>query len=260
MPTHGDMSNATEIAKIDLVIANRVLARCGAVDAYGHVSVRHPLDSGRLLIARSLSPEFVEIEDIVELDLDAAPAGADRRATYREKFIHSEIYRARPDVQAVVHGHPRQILPFSVSGTRLRPVYFGSNECGADIPVWDIRDQFGDTNLLILDAPRGAAAARALGQGRVLLLRGHGMIGAGRSAMHLVRVAKTLLINAEMYLEALRLGPVVEMSPGELRERDLSVGNDDTAPTTMRGWEYEARMAGCEALLARRRTVLEEKV
>lgn len=249
--------NALALARIDLVIANRVLARCGAVDAYGHVSIRHPSDPGRLLIARSLSPEFVEEGDILELTLDAAPAGADRRGTYREKFIHTEIYRARPDVHAVVHGHPIQVLPFSVSQVPLRPVYFGANECGADIPVWDIRDEFGDTNLLISDRDRGAAAARALGVGRVVLLRGHGMIGVGRSAMHLVRVAKSLLVNAQMYSEALRLGPVVEMSPGELASRDQTVGVDETALATIRGWEYEARMAGCADLLEKRRALTE---
>lgn len=245
------------IARIDLVIANRVMARCGAVDAYGHLSVRHPLDSNRLLISRSLSPEFVEPDDILELTLDGDYAGDDRRNTYRERYIHSEMYRARRDVNAVVHGHPKQILPFSVSETQLRPVYFGSNECGANIPTWDIRDDFGDTNILISTREHGAAAARAIGTDRVLLLRGHGMISVGRSAMQLVRVAKTLLVNAEMYMDALRLGSVKEMTPGELAERDKTVGNNDSAPETMRGWEYEARIAGCGDLLAERQALAE---
>ena len=244
--------NDLEIAKIDLVIANRVLARCGAVDAYGHVSIRHPQHAERFLISRSLSPEFVERDDIMELTLDGKHIGEDRRTTYRERFIHSEMYRRRSDVNAVVHGHPKQILPFSVSEVRLRPVFFGANECGAEVPVWDIRDTFGDTNILIFTPERGAEAAQAIGQNRVLLLRGHGMIAVGRSAMQLVRVAKSLLINAEMYLDALRLGAVKEMTPGELQERDKTVGNDDNAPATLRGWEYEARMAGCGDLLKER--------
>lgn len=245
--------DALEIAKIDLVIANRVLARCGAVDAYGHVSVRHPEDPNRFLISRSLSPEFVQREDIMELTLDGQFVGDDKRNTYRERFIHSETYRLRADVNAVVHGHPMQILPFSVSEVRLRPVYFGANECGGDIPVWDIREAFGDTNMLLLTSERGLEAARALGPNRVLLLRGHGMIAVGRSAMQLVRVAKALLANAEMYMDALRLGgPIKEMTKGELEERDKSVGNNDNAPATLRGWEYEARRAGCGDLLQER--------
>ena len=244
--------SAAEIAKIDLVIANRVMARCGAVDAYGHVSVRNPEDADRFFISRSLSPEFVGREDIIEMTIDGGYAGADKRNTYRERFIHSEIYKARPDVNAVVHGHPMQILPFSVTDVPLRPVYFGANECGADIPVWDIRDEFGDTNMLIATPDIGAAAAKAIGPNRVLLLRGHGMIAAGRSAMHLVRVAKSLLVNAELYLAALSLGPVKLLSAGEIAERDKTVGNNDNAPATMRGWEYEARMADCQELLQER--------
>ncbi|MDF2119510.1 class II aldolase/adducin family protein [Roseiarcaceae bacterium H3SJ34-1] len=246
------MNDALEIAKIDLVIANRVMAKCGAVDAYGHVSVRHPLIHDRLLISRSLSPELVERDDIMEFTLDRKTVNSDNRPAYRELVIHSEVYRARPDVNAVVHGHPRQILPFTVSETRLRPVYFGANECGADIPVWDIRDKFGDTNVLVITEDHGREMAAALGGNSVVLLRGHGMVGAARSAMKLVRVAKSLLTNAEMYLDALRLGPVKEMTPGELAARDATVGNDDMAPSTMRGWEYEAITVGCGDLLQER--------
>ena len=249
--------DALELAKIDLVIANRVMTNCGAVDAYGHVSVRHPTNANHFLISRSLSPEFVNRDDIMEFDLGGKVVNDDNRPAYRELVIHSALYKARPDVQAVVHGHPKQILPFSVSLIPLRPVWFSANECGRDIRVWDIRDEFGDTNLLILSPDHGRAIARALGENRVLLLRGHGMIGVGRSAMHLVRVAKALLTNAEMYMDALRLGPVKEMSSGELDARDKTVGNDETASSTLRGWEYEAIKAGCRDLLEERRQRLQ---
>jgi ribulose-5-phosphate 4-epimerase/fuculose-1-phosphate aldolase len=242
-----------EIAKIDLVIANRVMARCGAVNAYGHVSVRHPQDPNRFFISRSLSPELVQREDLMEFSLEGRAQNGDNRPAYQELVIHSALYAARPDVNAVVHGHPKQVLPFTVSQVPLRPVYFGANECGADIPVWDIRDKFGDTNVLILTKEHGREMANALGNRRVLLLRGHGMVAAGRSAMQLVRIARILLTNAEMYLDALRLGPVKEMSPGELAERDRTVGNDDTAPSSLRGWDYEAMMANCADLLEERR-------
>jgi ribulose-5-phosphate 4-epimerase/fuculose-1-phosphate aldolase len=240
-----------EVAKIDLVIANRVLARGGAVNAYGHVSVRHPTDPNRFLISRSLSPELVQREDLMEFSLEGRALNGDNRPAYQELVIHSALYAARPDVNAVVHGHPKQVLPFTVSQVPLRPVYFGSNECGADIPVWDIRDKFGDTNVLILTQEHGRELAQALGDRRVVLLRGHGMVAAGRSAMQLVRIARILLTNAEMYLDALRLGPVTEMSPGELAARDRTVGNDDTSPSALRGWDYEATMADCADLPGR---------
>ncbi len=245
--------DALEVAKIDLVIANRVLARCGAVEAYGHASVRHPTDPNRFLCSRSLSPELVTREDIMEFSLDGKPLNGDNRAIYRELVIHWATYAARPDVNAVMHGHPKKLLPFTVTKVPLRPVYFGANECGADIPLWDIRDRFGDTNILILTKEHGEEMAKALGPNRVLLLRGHGMVGAGRSAMHLVRIAKSLLTNAEMYLEALRLGPVIEMTPGEMAARDQSVSHDETSPATLRGWDYEALKVGCGDLLEERR-------
>jgi ribulose-5-phosphate 4-epimerase/fuculose-1-phosphate aldolase len=246
-----------EIAKIDLVIANRAMARLGAVNAYGHVSVRHPTDPGRFLISRSLAPEFVQRDDLMEFTLDGRTPNGDNRPKYQELVIHSELYAARPDVNAVAHGHPKQVLPFTVSDVPLRPVYFGANECGADIPVWDIRDKFGDTNVLIVTKEQGQEMARTLGNRRVLLLRGHGMVAAGRSAMQLVRIARSLLTNAEMYLDALRLGgPLKEMTPGELAARDRTVGHDDTAASTLRGWDYEAMMADCADLLEERRVRL----
>jgi ribulose-5-phosphate 4-epimerase/fuculose-1-phosphate aldolase len=245
--------DALEIAKIDLVILNRILSRCGAVDGYGHVSLRHPEDPNRFFISRSLSPELVQRDDLMEYSLDGKVLNGDNRAPYRELVIHSALYAARPDVNAVVHGHPKPVLPFTVSQIPLRPVYFGANECGADIPVWDIRDKFGDTSVLIVTQDHGREMAQALGNRRVVLLRGHGMVGAGRSAIQLVRIAKALLTNAQMYMDALRLGPVTEMTPGELAERDRTVGNDDNAPSTLRGWEYEAQMANCTDLLEERR-------
>jgi hypothetical protein len=120
------------------------------------------------------------------------------------------------------------------------------------LSVWDIRDKFGDTNLLIVTPEQEKDAAQAIGSGRVVLLRGHGMIGVGRSVMQVVRVAKALLAHAEMYLDALRLGPVRELTPGEIEVRNNTVGTDDESPATFRGWEYEAVMAGCRELLMKR--------
>src|SRR5690348_10565632 len=134
----------------DLVIANRILAKEDVVDAYGHVSVRHPDHPDRFFIARSLAPDLVGPEDIVELGLDGEPVGDDIRQLYLERFIHAAILEARPDVMAVVHAHAEDTLPFGIAAaTRLRPVIHSGSFIGPEVPIWDIADEFGDTNLLV---------------------------------------------------------------------------------------------------------------
>src|SRR3954470_7010455 len=146
----------------DLVIANRILAKEDVVDAYGHVSMRHPENSKSFFIARSLAPDLVERDDIVELDLEGQPVRDEKRALYLERFIHAAIYEARPDVQAVVHAHAEDILPFGVAqATPLRPVIHSGSFIGANVPVWDIADRFGDTDLLVRNMDHGRDLARA---------------------------------------------------------------------------------------------------
>ena len=148
----------------DLVIANRILAREEVVDAYGHVSVRHPDNANRFLIARSLAPELVGPDDIVELDLDGQPVGDDDRSLYLERFIHAAIFAARPDVMAVVHAHAEDTLPFGIAqGTKLRPVIHSGSFIGTEVPVWDIADHFGDTNLLVTNMAQASDLAKCLG-------------------------------------------------------------------------------------------------
>ena len=138
-----------ERALVDLVIANRILAHEDVVDAYGHVSIRHPQKPDRYLLSRSLSPELVTRNDIIEFMLDGTPVG-DTRPGYLERYIHGAIYEARPEVNAVVHSHAEDILPFSISKTRLCCVAHVASDMGSHVPVWDIADQFGDaTNLLL---------------------------------------------------------------------------------------------------------------
>src|SRR5947209_5657180 len=148
----------------DLVIANRILAREDVVDAYGHVSVRHPDNPHRFLIARSLAPELVGPEDIVELDLDGAPVRDDGHKLYLERFIHAAIFAARPDVMAVVHAHAEDTLPFGIApAAKLRPVIHSGSFIGAEVPVWDIADDFGDTNLLVTSMAQASDLAKCLG-------------------------------------------------------------------------------------------------
>ena len=235
-----------ERAVRDLVIANRILANERVVDAYGHVSIRHPENAERYLLSRSRSPELVGPGDIMEFTLDGKPVGDDGRPPYLERFIHGAIYEARPDVQAVVHAHAEEVLPFTITTAPLRPVVHTASFIGARVPTWDIRDKFGDTNLLVVNMAQGRDLAKCLGGDRVALMRGHGFAGAGRSLAEAVRIAVYLPRNARVLLEALRLGEVKGLSRGEI-EAHAAFKPDE--PSMWRAWEYWARRAGCGDLL-----------
>ena len=162
----------------DLVTANRILANEGVVDAYGHISVRHPDRADRFFLSCSRSPELVAPDDIIEYDLDCNPIDLRGRAQYTERPIHGAIFGKRPDVMSVVHNHANEIIPFTVvRGVKLRPLLHVAAGIGADIPVWDIRDRFGDTNMLVTNLAQGSDLAEGLGANRVVLMRGHGSRG-----------------------------------------------------------------------------------
>src|SRR5579871_737580 len=140
----------------DLVIANRILAHQGVVDAYGHVSMRHPTNPERFLLSRSRSPELVEERDIMEFTLDGKVIGDDKRPPYLERFIHGSLYEARPDVGAVVHSHAEETLAFGITGVPIRPVIHVAANMGAEVPLWDIAEKFGnDTDLLVRNVDHG---------------------------------------------------------------------------------------------------------
>ena len=201
-----------ERALADVVIANRILAHEGIVDAYGHVSVRHPRDPKRYLLARSLSPEMVQQADIMEFDLDGTPAGGDSRQPYLERFIHGAVYEARPEVLAVVHAHAEDVLPFGITSTPLRPVIHSGSFMGAEVPVWDIRERFGDTNLLVTNMPQGRDLAARLAGNNVALMRGHGFVAAARSLIEVVRMSVYVPRNARVQMAAMQLGEVKPLS------------------------------------------------
>src|SRR3989442_15778993 len=207
------MSDLERIVR-ELVIANRILANEDVVDAYGHVSVRHPDDPGRYLLARSVAPELVERDDIIDFRLDGTPVREDKRALYLERFIHGAIYEARPDVMAVVHAHAEAVLPFTITKTPLRPVIHSGSFMGADVPVWDIADRFGDTNLLVTNMAQGRDLAHCLGRNNVVLMRGHGFAAAARSLIEVVRMSVYTPRNARALLAALALGEVKPLSRG----------------------------------------------
>lgn len=231
----------------NLVIANRILAHEGVVDAYGHVSIRHPENPSHFLLSRSLSPELVNAADIMEFDLEGKPAAGDKRPAYLERFIHAGIYAKRPEINAVVHSHADDVLPFSISlTTRMRPVVHTAACMGANIPVWDIRDKFGDTNLLVTNSEQASDLAVTLADNKVVLMSAHGFAAAGNSLIEVVKIAVYLPKNAKVYLEALRLGEVRALSPGEIERKIIK---NPEAPENWRAWEYWARRAGCADIL-----------
>jgi ribulose-5-phosphate 4-epimerase/fuculose-1-phosphate aldolase len=225
----------------DLVTANRVLAHEGVVDAYGHISVRHPERSDRFFLSGSRSPELVTLDDIIEYDLDCNPIDLRGRAQYTERPIHGAIYRKRPDVISVVHNHAYEVIPFTVAqSAKLKPLLHTAAGIGATIPIWDIRDRFGDTNLLVTTAAHGDDLADRLGANHVVLMRGHGAAVTGVSIQNVVHTSVYLKVNAQLQTEAMRIGgDVVYLSEGEITEMQKSAQSGH-----LRAWEYWARRAG----------------
>jgi HCOMODA/2-hydroxy-3-carboxy-muconic semialdehyde decarboxylase len=234
----------------ELVIANRILAREDVVDAYGHVSVRHPDNPGRFFLSHSLAPAFVQRSDILEFDLEGQPVGGDRRTPYLERFIHGSIYEARPDVVAVVHAHAEDTLPFGIAPAKLKPVIHYGAFIGADVPVWDIARRFGDkTNLLVTNAAQGRDLAKALAKNNVVLMRGHGFAAAAKSLIDVVRMSVYLPRNARVQFRAMQLGRVRPLAKGEIQARTGGTGYKPDSPETQRAWQYWAERAGCADLL-----------
>ncbi len=240
--------NELDQARRDLVIANRILAREEVVDAYGHVSMRHPKDPGRYLLSWSRSPELVESDDIVEFTLDGKPVKDDGRPPYLERFIHGAIYEARPEVQAVIHSHAEDLLAYGVTKAKLVPIIHSGSIIGTDVPVWDIAEKFGrSTNLLVRNMEQGRDLAQHLGGNRLALMRGHGFAAAGRSLMDAVRIGVYAPKNARVLTTAMRLGEPMPLYPGEIEAR-TDLFNPNTAEM-WRAWEYWARRAGVADLL-----------
>jgi ribulose-5-phosphate 4-epimerase/fuculose-1-phosphate aldolase len=191
----------------DLVAANRILSDQGVVDGFGHVSARHEQDATRFLLARSMAPGLVMADDILEFDLDGAALDPQGHTLYVERFIHSEIYKAHPDIKAIVHSHSPSIIPFGVTNVSLRPIYHMSSFLGAGVPIFEIRATAGPaTDMLIRSPELGAALAHSIGGAAVVLLRGHGNVVVGTSVQQVVFRAIYTEFNAKLQAEALRLG------------------------------------------------------
>jgi ribulose-5-phosphate 4-epimerase/fuculose-1-phosphate aldolase len=203
----------------ELVAANHILFDQGVVDGFGHVSARHPAARAQFLLARSIAPALVTAADIMEFDLDGNPLDARGHTAYLERFIHSEIYRARPDVGAIVHSHSPAVVPFSVvKDVPLRAVGHLGGILGEGCPVFEIREAAGPgTDLLIRNRALGEALARSLGQGLVVLMRGHGSTVVGSSVRYAVFNAIYTEKSAALQSEAMRLGAVTYLTRDEAR-------------------------------------------
>ena len=223
------MSPDIDEALADLVAANRILARYGIVDGYGHVSLRSPHKPDRYLLSRAIAPEAVTADDIVQFDLDSRPTHQ-VPDLYRERFIHGEIYRVRPEVRAVVHNHAPSLIPFGVAATPLRPVYHMAAFVGQGIPIFEIRDTAGEaTDLLIRSPALGRALATSLGDKPAALMRGHGATVVADSLALVVARSIYLELNAKLQLQALMLagpdGEVRYLSPDEAAAASTTLGD-----------------------------------
>jgi len=205
----------------DLVAANRILADQGVLDGFGHVSVRHPANPNRFLMSRSLAPALVQASDIMEYDVDGNAVDAQGRASFLERFIHSEIYKARPDVSAIIHSHAPALIPFGITQTPMRPVYHVAGFLHAGVPTFDIRRVAGMTNLLVGNNQLGKALAETLGSAPMVLMRGHGNVVVGPEVSLAVYRAIYAQVNAQLQAQAIALGgPVTYLDPEEARKAE----------------------------------------
>jgi HCOMODA/2-hydroxy-3-carboxy-muconic semialdehyde decarboxylase len=229
---------AAETALVEKVaVANRILYRIGVVDGFGHVSARHDRSPQHFLLARNMAPALVKREDILVFDLDGNALDAEGKRVYLERFIHGEIYRARPDVQAVVHSHSPNVIPFGVTAQQLQPVFHMSGFLGEGSALFDIRDIAGDTNMLVSSGTLGAALAACLGARSTVLMRGHGSTVVGVSVEQAVYRAYYAEVNARLQMQAKMLGEARYLSPQEAAK--AAAANDTQLARVWELWRQE---------------------
>ena len=223
----------------DLVYANRILFQQEVLDGFGHVSVRSDKDPSHFLMARSMAPALVTSKDIMEYDREGEPVDARGRNSYVERYIHSAIYRVRPDVKAIVHSHSPDIIPYTVTGTPLRPVYHVSAFLRLGAPIFDTEEGFGDTDMLIRDNKLGDGLAKVLGNSGVALIRGHGFVAVADSTPIVVYRAIYTQLNARVQAEGMKLGTIKYLTPGEAVKAQAIV-----EATVGRPWELWKSQVG----------------
>jgi HCOMODA/2-hydroxy-3-carboxy-muconic semialdehyde decarboxylase len=229
------MSKLLDEARRELALANHIVAHEGVIDAFGHVSMRHPDNPGRYLLSRSRAPELVTPEDLLEYDLDSKPLRDPGVGQYSERVIHGEIYKARPEVMAVCHHHCPAFMPLLITGADYVPVFHLGAGAGMKPPYWDQHDEFGDTNMLVVKPEEGASLARALGAHWMVLMKRHGVTVAGTSVKDCVFRSIFTARNAEYQVRAMAIGSIASLSPGET-ELASQLVTKTTGLT--RSWEY----------------------
>jgi HCOMODA/2-hydroxy-3-carboxy-muconic semialdehyde decarboxylase len=223
----------------ELVTANHILASENIVDAFGHLRRRDPSQPERFWMSRARAPALIDPDDIMEFDLSGAPVDPRGRRPYIERFIHAAIYAERPDVHSVVHDHSHCVIPFTVSSTPLRPIAHGGGGLGGPVPVWDIAEHFGDcTNMLVVNMAMGQDLAAKLGNRSAVLMRGHGAVVAAPTVRVATFLAIALDTHARLLREALQLGDVTYLSPGEVKTTGKIADSKVGADAIGRAWEH----------------------
>ena len=232
------MADPLTEARRTLALANKIAANEGVLDTFGHVSMRHPHNPNRYLLSRSSAPDMVAPEGLIEYDLDSRPVRDPGVPQYSERVIHGEIYKARPDVMAVCHHHSPAFMPLGTTGTDYMPVFHLGAVGGIKPPFWDQRDEFGDTNMLVVKPEEGASLARALGRHPMVLMRRHGVTAVGISVQECVYRAMQTCRNADFQVRAMAIGAVSSLSAGE-----VELAKEITFKTTAlaRSWDYWAK-------------------
>src|SRR5258707_5822872 len=221
----------------DLVAANRILYAQSVLDGYGQLSSSHDFNPDRFWLARGMAPGLVTAGDVMEFDLSGEPLDARGRSTYAERFIHSEIYRHRPDVKAIVHSHSPAVIPFGVTSVPLRPIFHMSGFLGTGVPIFEIRETAGDTDMLVRNPALGAALALCLTDKSAALMRGHGSVAVGTSLPQAVFRAIYLEVNARLQSEAMKLGSINFLTPTEAKL--AAAGNDMHVLRPCALWKHE---------------------
>ncbi len=232
-PKSGGPVSAESIA--DLAAASRILAERGVVDGFGHVSWRHPHAAERYFMARAIAPALVTPDDILEYDMDSNPCNADGRGGFLERFIHSEIYKVRPDIHSVVHSHSPSVIPFGLVGVKMQAMFHNAAFLAAGVPVFDISEKFGATDMLVSDFAKGVALAEILGDKDIALMRAHGSVACGPTLQTAMFRAVYTEVNARVQHWTVALGgsaPIAALDEEEGRLAD--VPNQKAA---LRAWD-----------------------
>ncbi|HEX9672510.1 MAG TPA: class II aldolase/adducin family protein [Burkholderiales bacterium] len=219
----------------DLAAASRILAAQGVVDGFGHVSMRHPSAPDRFLMARSIAPALVTPGDIIEYDLDSNPCNAGGRGSFLERFIHGEIYKARPDIMSVVHSHSPAVIPFGLVGVPMQAMFHNAAFIAAGVPVFDIRETFGATDMLVSNGAKGVALAKVMGKKDVVLMRAHGAVACGPTLQSAVFRAVYTEVNARIQHWTAALGDGAPIAALDSEEGRLADAVNETAGK--RAWD-----------------------